>query len=132
MWGRGRVQAALPKPSPQGTQVASEQLWQVWLLPPPVPAWCQELLCSRSPGRSWQEARTDPTLPVPTRPAPARLLLLQVEVDGPSTSMELHGLTSGTEYLLSVFPMYEAGVGEGLRGLVTTGGWGSWLLWVLV
>ncbi|KAK1337084.1 hypothetical protein QTO34_001706 [Cnephaeus nilssonii] len=44
----------------------------------------------------------------------------EVEVDGPSTSMELHGLTSGTEYLLSVFPMYEAGVGEGLRGLVTT------------
>lgn len=69
---------------------------------------------------------------MPTRPAPPRLLLLQVEVDGPSTSTELHGLASGTEYLLAVFPVYEAGVGEGLRGLVTTGGWGSWLLWVLV
>ncbi|XP_023604039.1 collagen alpha-1(XX) chain [Myotis lucifugus] len=44
----------------------------------------------------------------------------EVEVDGPSTSTELHGLASGTEYLLSVFPVYEAGVGEGLRGLVTT------------
>lgn len=48
-------------------------------------------------------------------------------MDGPLTSTELHGLTSSTEYLLSVFPVYEAGVGEGLRGLVTTGGWGSWL-----
>ncbi|EPQ19809.1 Collagen alpha-1(XX) chain [Myotis brandtii] len=44
----------------------------------------------------------------------------EVEVDGHSTSTELHGLASGTEYLLSVFPVYEAGVGEGLRGLVTT------------
>nr|KAF6329747.1 collagen type XX alpha 1 chain [Myotis myotis] len=44
----------------------------------------------------------------------------EVEVDGPSTSTELHGLASGTEYLLAVFPVYEAGVGEGLRGLVTT------------
>ncbi|ELK25837.1 Collagen alpha-1(XX) chain [Myotis davidii] len=44
----------------------------------------------------------------------------EVEVDGPRTSTELHGLASGTEYLLAVFPVYEAGVGEGLRGLVTT------------
>lgn len=46
-------------------------------------------------------------------------------MDGPRTSTELHGLASSTEYLLSVFPVYEAGAGEGLRGLVTTGGWGS-------
>lgn len=39
--------------------------------------------------------------------------------------MTLHNLTVGTEYLVSVFPVSEAGVGEGLRGLVTTGGWGG-------
>lgn len=69
---------------------------------------------------------------MPTLPAPARLLPLQVEVDGPHTSVELRGLTSGTKYLLSVLPVYEAGAGAGLQGLVTTGGRGSWLLRVLV
>ncbi|XP_066092381.1 collagen alpha-1(XX) chain isoform X1 [Saccopteryx bilineata] len=44
----------------------------------------------------------------------------EVVVDGPSSSAELQNLTSGTEYLVSLFPVYEAGVGEGLRGLVTT------------
>nr|KAF6470990.1 collagen type XX alpha 1 chain [Molossus molossus] len=44
----------------------------------------------------------------------------EVVVEGPSWSTELHNLTAGTEYLLSVFPVSEAGVGEGLRGLVTT------------
>lgn len=44
-------------------------------------------------------------------------------MEGPTSSAELHNLTSSTEYLVSVFPVYEAGVGEGLRGLATTGGW---------
>nr|KAF6272936.1 collagen type XX alpha 1 chain [Pipistrellus kuhlii] len=52
----------------------------------------------------------------PSRGGPPR----EVEVDGPRTSVELHGLTSGTEYLLSVLPVYEAGAGAGLQGLVTT------------
>uniref|UniRef100_A0A2K5TTG8 Collagen alpha-1(XX) chain n=1 Tax=Macaca fascicularis TaxID=9541 RepID=A0A2K5TTG8_MACFA len=44
----------------------------------------------------------------------------EVVVEGPAASAELHNLTSRTEYLVSVFPIYEGGVGEGLRGLVTT------------
>uniref|UniRef100_A0A671FM71 Collagen alpha-1(XX) chain n=1 Tax=Rhinolophus ferrumequinum TaxID=59479 RepID=A0A671FM71_RHIFE len=44
----------------------------------------------------------------------------EVVVEGPSSSTELHNLTSSTEYLVSVFPVYEAGAAEGLRGLVTT------------
>ncbi|KAM5305922.1 collagen alpha-1(XX) chain isoform 5-T5 [Glossophaga mutica] len=44
----------------------------------------------------------------------------EVVVAGPSSSVELHNLTAGTEYLLSVHAVSEAGVGEGLRGLVTT------------
>ncbi|XP_070103361.1 collagen alpha-1(XX) chain [Equus caballus] len=44
----------------------------------------------------------------------------EVVVEGPTSSAELHNLTSSTEYLVSVFPVYEAGVGEGLRGLATT------------
>ncbi|XP_030681169.1 collagen alpha-1(XX) chain isoform X2 [Nomascus leucogenys] len=44
----------------------------------------------------------------------------EVVVEGPAASMELHSLASRTEYLVSVFPVYEGGVGEGLRGLVTT------------
>nr|XP_037838927.1 collagen alpha-1(XX) chain [Chlorocebus sabaeus]XP_037838928.1 collagen alpha-1(XX) chain [Chlorocebus sabaeus] len=44
----------------------------------------------------------------------------EVVVEGPAASAELHNLTSRTEYLVSVFPIYEGGVGEGLRGLATT------------
>ncbi|PNI36424.1 COL20A1 isoform 4 [Pan troglodytes] len=44
----------------------------------------------------------------------------RVVVEGPAASTELHNLASRTEYLVSVFPIYEGGVGEGLRGLVTT------------
>ncbi|XP_009435897.2 collagen alpha-1(XX) chain isoform X6 [Pan troglodytes] len=44
----------------------------------------------------------------------------EVVVEGPAASTELHNLASRTEYLVSVFPIYEGGVGEGLRGLVTT------------
>ncbi|XP_054433527.1 collagen alpha-1(XX) chain [Pteronotus mesoamericanus] len=44
----------------------------------------------------------------------------EVVVDGSSASAELHGLAAGTEHLLSVLPVSEAGVGESLRGLVTT------------
>ncbi|KAL0595826.1 Collagen alpha-1 chain [Plecturocebus cupreus] len=44
----------------------------------------------------------------------------EVVVEGTATSAELHNLTSHTEYLVSVLPVYEGGVGEGLRGLVTT------------
>uniref|UniRef100_A0A452EF80 Collagen alpha-1(XX) chain n=1 Tax=Capra hircus TaxID=9925 RepID=A0A452EF80_CAPHI len=46
----------------------------------------------------------------------------EVVVEGPTSSAQLHNLTSGTEYLVSVFPLYKAGVGEGLQGLATTGG----------
>nr|XP_012421250.1 PREDICTED: collagen alpha-1(XX) chain [Odobenus rosmarus divergens] len=44
----------------------------------------------------------------------------EVVVEGPTSSAELHSLTAGTEYLVSVFPVGKAGVGQGLRGLVTT------------
>ncbi|XP_057385738.1 collagen alpha-1(XX) chain [Balaenoptera acutorostrata] len=44
----------------------------------------------------------------------------EVAVAAPTSSAELHNLTSSTEYLVSVFPVHKAGVGEGLRGLVTT------------
>ncbi|XP_072591481.1 collagen alpha-1(XX) chain isoform X2 [Vulpes vulpes] len=52
----------------------------------------------------------------PSRGGPPR----EVVVDGPTSSAELHDLAAGTEYLVSVIPVGEAGVGEGLRGLVTT------------
>lgn len=42
-------------------------------------------------------------------------------VEGPTSSAQLNNLTSSTEYLVSVFPLYKAGIGEGLQGLVTTG-----------
>nr|XP_035940541.1 collagen alpha-1(XX) chain [Halichoerus grypus] len=44
----------------------------------------------------------------------------EMVVEGPTSSAELHSLTAGTEYLVSVFPVGKAGVGQGLRGLVTT------------
>uniref|UniRef100_A0A4W2EGV9 Collagen type XX alpha 1 chain n=1 Tax=Bos indicus x Bos taurus TaxID=30522 RepID=A0A4W2EGV9_BOBOX len=44
----------------------------------------------------------------------------EVVVEGPTSSAQLHNLTSSTEYLVSVFPLYKAGVGEGLQGLATT------------
>ncbi|XP_054946637.1 LOW QUALITY PROTEIN: collagen alpha-1(XX) chain [Physeter macrocephalus] len=44
----------------------------------------------------------------------------EVVVEAPTSSAELHSLTSSTEYLVSVLPVYKAGVGEGLQGLVTT------------
>nr|XP_055161158.1 collagen alpha-1(XX) chain [Nyctereutes procyonoides] len=52
----------------------------------------------------------------PSKGGPPR----EVVVDGPTSSAELHDLAAGTEYLVSVIPVGEAGVGEGLRGLVTT------------
>lgn len=60
-------------------------------------------------------------------PAPPTLswLLFQVVVEAPASSAELHNLTSSTEYLVSVLPVYKAGVGEGLQGPVTTGGRGG-------
>ncbi|XP_020029331.2 collagen alpha-1(XX) chain isoform X1 [Castor canadensis] len=44
----------------------------------------------------------------------------EVLVEGPASSMELQNLTSSTEYLISVLPVYEGGVGEGLQGLAIT------------
>ncbi|VFV43666.1 Hypothetical predicted protein [Lynx pardinus] len=44
----------------------------------------------------------------------------EVVVEGPASSMELHNLTAGTQYLVSVLPVLRAGFGEGLRRLVTT------------
>lgn len=40
MWGKSRVQVALPKPESSGHSVASKQLWQMWLPSPPMTAWC--------------------------------------------------------------------------------------------
>lgn len=42
-------------------------------------------------------------------------------MEGRTSSAQLHNLTSSTEYLVSVFPIYKAGIGEGLQGLATTG-----------
>ncbi|KAM6163899.1 collagen alpha-1(XX) chain [Rhynchocyon petersi] len=44
----------------------------------------------------------------------------EVVVEAPASSVELRNLTSSTEYLVSVLPVYAGGVGEGLRGLATT------------
>ncbi|XP_042785989.1 collagen alpha-1(XX) chain [Panthera leo] len=44
----------------------------------------------------------------------------EVVVEGPASSTELHNLTAGTQYLVSVLPVLRAGFGEGLRRLVTT------------
>ncbi|XP_065749399.1 collagen alpha-1(XX) chain [Phocoena phocoena] len=44
----------------------------------------------------------------------------EVVVEAPASSAELHNPTSSTEYLVSVLPVYEAGVGAGLQGPVTT------------
>ncbi|XP_050999941.1 collagen alpha-1(XX) chain isoform X2 [Acomys russatus] len=41
-------------------------------------------------------------------------------VEGPISSMELRNLTSNTEYLVSVFPVYESGFGKSLQGRATT------------
>lgn len=46
---------------------------------------------------------------------------VKVVVEGPTSSTELHNLTSNTEYLFSVLPVYESGIGEGLQGRATTG-----------
>jgi hypothetical protein len=66
--------------------------------------------------------------PVLWSPTPHPALLwssVQVLVEGPASSMELQNLTSSTEYLISVLPVYEGGVGEGLQGLAITGRWGA-------
>lgn len=42
-------------------------------------------------------------------------------MEGPVSSMELGNLTSNTEYLVSVLPVYESGVGKSLQGQATTG-----------
>ncbi|XP_033622883.1 collagen alpha-1(XX) chain isoform X14 [Fukomys damarensis] len=44
----------------------------------------------------------------------------EVVLEGPAASAELRNLSSSTEYSVSVLPVYEGGVGEGLQGLVTT------------
>ncbi|XP_015850503.2 collagen alpha-1(XX) chain isoform X2 [Peromyscus maniculatus bairdii] len=44
----------------------------------------------------------------------------EVVVEGPVSSMELRNLTSNTEYLVSVLPVYESGVGKSLQGRATT------------
>ena len=77
--------------------------------------------------RTGSEGQPSPPQPAPLPPTPPTLsrLLFQVAVAAPTSSAELHNLTSSTEYLVSVFPVHKAGVGEGLRGLVTTGGRGG-------
>ncbi|XP_069099301.1 collagen alpha-1(XX) chain [Pleurodeles waltl] len=44
----------------------------------------------------------------------------EVVLDGTSTSTSLLNLTSHTEYLVSVFPVYLNTVGDGLRGIIST------------
>ncbi|XP_045152907.1 collagen alpha-1(XX) chain [Echinops telfairi] len=44
----------------------------------------------------------------------------EVVVEAPTSSVELRNLSSSTNYLVSVLPVYAGGVGEGLRGLATT------------
>ncbi|NXX39873.1 COKA1 protein, partial [Tricholaema leucomelas] len=44
----------------------------------------------------------------------------EVVLDGAVSSLHLSNLTSHTEYLLSVFPVYDAAVGDGLRGVAST------------
>ncbi|CAH6776643.1 Col20a1 [Phodopus roborovskii] len=44
----------------------------------------------------------------------------EVVVEGPASSMELQNLTSNTEYVVSVLPVYESGFGKSLQGRTTT------------
>nr|XP_060627930.1 collagen alpha-1(XX) chain [Anolis sagrei ordinatus] len=44
----------------------------------------------------------------------------EVVLDGTTSSAQLLNLTSHTEYLVSVFPIYENAVGDGLRGITST------------
>ncbi|XP_073165168.1 collagen alpha-1(XX) chain isoform X7 [Lepidochelys kempii] len=44
----------------------------------------------------------------------------EVVLDGSTSSTQLVNLTSHTEYLVSVFPIYENAVGDGLRGIIST------------
>ncbi|XP_056403860.1 collagen alpha-1(XX) chain [Hyla sarda] len=44
----------------------------------------------------------------------------EVVLDGDSSSVVLVNLTSRTDYLVSVFPIYVSGVGAGLRGITST------------
>ncbi|XP_069907448.1 collagen alpha-1(XX) chain isoform X2 [Oryctolagus cuniculus] len=60
---------------------------------------------------------------VPPAPAVTSCLsvpLSQVVVEGPASSAELHNLAPSTEYLVSLRPVHEGGVSQGLQGLVTT------------
>uniref|UniRef100_A0A670I2V4 Collagen alpha-1(XX) chain n=1 Tax=Podarcis muralis TaxID=64176 RepID=A0A670I2V4_PODMU len=44
----------------------------------------------------------------------------EVVLDGAASAVQLLNLTSHTEYLVSVFPIYENAVGDGLRGITST------------
>ncbi|NXY81966.1 COKA1 protein, partial [Alcedo cyanopectus] len=44
----------------------------------------------------------------------------EVVLDGAVSSLQLSNLTSHTEYLVSVFPIYDTLVGDGLRGVTST------------
>ncbi|XP_043946388.1 collagen alpha-1(XIV) chain-like isoform X2 [Protopterus annectens] len=44
----------------------------------------------------------------------------EVVVEGSVSTVTVYNLTSNTEYLVSVFPIYDKGVGDGLRGTTTT------------
>lgn len=48
------------------------------------------------------------------------LLRFQVVLDGAVSSLQLSNLTSHTEYLVSVVPVYDTVVGDGLRGVTST------------
>lgn len=61
-------------------------------------------------------ARGQLTPPCPDSPP----LCFQVILDGAVSSLRLSNLTSHTEYLVSVFPIYDTAVGDGLRGVTST------------
>ncbi|XP_007952895.1 collagen alpha-1(XX) chain [Orycteropus afer afer] len=99
---RGPVQAhpMVPLPAPTGlvlTQVTSSSVRLSWTPAPRPPL--KYLIVWR-----------------PSRGGAPR----EVVVEAPTSSAELRNLTSSTEYLVSVLPVYASGVGEGLRGLATT------------
>lgn len=47
-------------------------------------------------------------------------MCLQVVLEGAESSLQLSNLTSHTEYLVSVIPVYDTAVGDGLRGVTST------------
>ncbi|XP_077908288.1 collagen alpha-1(XX) chain isoform X17 [Ictidomys tridecemlineatus] len=89
-----------PLPGPSSlvlTQITSSSVHVSWTPAPQLPL---EYLIV------WQSSRGGP---------PQELV-----IGGPASSVQLCNLTSSSEYLVSVLPVYKDRVGKGLQGLVTT------------